>query len=340
MRVISGAFRGLKLNTFKGDAIRPTADRIKESLFNILSTRIAGARVLDLFAGSGSLGIECLSRGAAHVDFNDASPQSVRLLRSNLSKLKGELSFSVTAGDYSSLLMRACTPYDVIFIDPPYARQGGAADDSFALAARPRRRRRIRARQGVFGGYPRACGVRRAQVRHNLSYILCKRGGYMKKCIFAGTFDPPTVGHEDVVLKCAKLFDEVVVAVLTNPQKQWLFTRAQRVALLKKLFERQKNVRVRTFDGAAVDLLREEDTVFYVRGVRDTIDFEYENRNNYASKRLMPELITLYIPCEQSHLHVSSTLVKNSIKFKKEYADLIPASILQDVSALLEERNV
>ena len=162
----------------------------------------------------------------------------------------------------------------------------------------------------------------------------------MKKCIFAGTFDPPTVGHEDVVLKCAKLFDEVVVAVLTNPQKQWLFTRAQRVALLKKLFERQKNVRVRTFDGAAVDLLREEDTVFYVRGVRDTIDFEYENRNNYASKRLMPELITLYIPCEQSHLHVSSTLVKNSIKFKKDYADLIPASILQDVSALLEERNV
>ena len=110
--------------------------------------------------------------------------------------------------------------------------------------------------------------------------------------------------------------------------------------LLKKLFERQKNVRVRTFDGTAVDLLREEDTVFYVRGVRDTIDFEYENRNNYASKRLMPELITLYIPCEQSHLHVSSTLVKNSIKFKKEYADLIPASILQDVSALLEERNV
>ena len=162
----------------------------------------------------------------------------------------------------------------------------------------------------------------------------------MKKCIFAGTFDPRTVGHEDVVLKCAKLFEEVVVAVLTNPQKQWLFTRAQRVALLKKLFECQKNVRVRTFDGAAVDLLREEDTVFYVRGVRDTIDFEYENRNNYAPKRLMPELITLYIPCEQSHLHVSSTLVKNSIKFKKGYADLIPGSILQAVSALLEERNV
>ena len=94
------------------------------------------------------------------------------------------------------------------------------------------------------------------------------------------------------------------------------------------------------FEGAAVDLLKRENTVFYVRGVRDTIDFEYENRNNYASKRLMPELITLYIPCEQSHLHVSSTLVKNSIKFKKDYADLIPASILQDVSALLEERNV
>ena len=85
------------------------------------------AQNYDITLHSGSLGIECLSRGAAHVDFNDASPQSVRLLRSNLSKLKGELSFSVTAGDYSSLLMRACMPYDVIFIDPPYASESGRA---------------------------------------------------------------------------------------------------------------------------------------------------------------------------------------------------------------------
>ena len=71
MRIISGKHRGLKLSEFAGGEIRPTADRVKESLFNIIAPDIAGAYVLDLFAGSGSLGIECLSRGAEHVIFND-----------------------------------------------------------------------------------------------------------------------------------------------------------------------------------------------------------------------------------------------------------------------------
>ena len=162
----------------------------------------------------------------------------------------------------------------------------------------------------------------------------------MKKCVFAGTFDPPTVGHEDVINKCLKIFDEVVVAVLINPQKQCLFTSEQRVKLLAGLCEGEPRVRVRSFEGAAVDLLKEENTPFYVRGVRDAIDFEYENRNHYASKRLMPELISIYLPCEQSHIHVSSTLVKNSIQFKKNYSDLIPARIYGEVESMLEEKYV
>ena len=162
----------------------------------------------------------------------------------------------------------------------------------------------------------------------------------MKKCVFAGTFDQPTVGHEDVVKKCLRLFDEVVVAILVNPQKIALFTVEERLILLNKLFAGEPRVRVRTFGGAAVDLLKEEDTPFYVRGVRDAIDFEYENRNHYASKRLMDDIITIYLPCEQSHQYVSSTLVRNSIKFKKNYADLIPAAICADVSAMLEDKDV
>ncbi len=162
----------------------------------------------------------------------------------------------------------------------------------------------------------------------------------MKKCVFAGTFDPPTVGHEDVVKKSLEIFDEVVVAILINPQKSALFTVEERLKLLNKLFSPFPRVKVRTFQGAAVDLLREEGTPFYVRGVRDGIDFEYENRNHYASKRLMPELISIYLPCEQEHLHVSSTLVRNSVKFSKTYADLVPSSIYGDISAMLEDKNV
>ena len=105
----------------------------------------------------------------------------------------------------------------------------------------------------------------------------------MKKCVFAGTFDPPTVGHEDVIKKCLDIFDEVVVAILINPQKHSMFSLEQRTYLLGKLFAGQPRIKVRTFSGAAVDLLREEGTPFYVRGVRDAIDFEYENRNHYGS---------------------------------------------------------
>ena len=162
----------------------------------------------------------------------------------------------------------------------------------------------------------------------------------MKKCVFAGTFDPPTKGHEDVVKKCLRIFDEVVVAILINPQKHSLFTLEERLALLKKLFADCKNVSIRTFSGAAADLLAEENTPFYVRGVRDAIDFEYENRNHYASKRLMPSLISIYIPCEQEHMYISSTLVRNSVKFKKDFADLIPPAIYADVSAMLEAKDV
>ena len=84
------------LARFNGGEIRPTADRVKESLFNILSRRIAGARVLDLFCGSGNLGIECISRGAEFVHFNDISKDSVAVLKKNLSRLE-EKNYSVTA---------------------------------------------------------------------------------------------------------------------------------------------------------------------------------------------------------------------------------------------------
>ena len=125
MRVISGRYRGLKLNEFEGSDIRPTADRVKESLFNILFSRIAGAEVCDLFCGSGSLGIECLSRGAARADFNDLSPRSIKVLKGNLARLKGQNNYTVTCGDYSAFLRSARVPYDIIFIDPPYADDCG-----------------------------------------------------------------------------------------------------------------------------------------------------------------------------------------------------------------------
>lgn len=123
MRIISGKYRGMVLAEFKGRDIRPTADRVKESLFNILAGDIAGARVLDLFCGSGNLGIECLSRGADFVQFNDISKESIAVLKKNLARVEGE--YTVTNLDFRTCLS-ARKKFDIIFIDPPYAEEFGS----------------------------------------------------------------------------------------------------------------------------------------------------------------------------------------------------------------------
>lgn len=137
----------------------------------------------------------------------------------------------------------------------------------------------------------------------------------IKKCIFAGTFDPPTLGHKAVIEDCLKIFDEVVVAVLTNPQKQPKFTLEQRQEMLRLTVD-NKRMRIRDFAGTATSLLEEEQTPFYVRGIRNGVDLDYENANFYASKKLDKNFTAIYIPCPQELLHVSSSMVKNSLQFQ------------------------
>lgn len=118
MRVIAGKHRGRVLASFTGEDVRPTADRVKESVFQILAPRLVGARVLDLFCGSGALGIESLSRGAREAVFNDASKESLALLEKNL-KRTGERG-TVTNYDFRTCLMKSEGKFDLIFSDPPY----------------------------------------------------------------------------------------------------------------------------------------------------------------------------------------------------------------------------
>ena len=154
----------------------------------------------------------------------------------------------------------------------------------------------------------------------------------MKKCVFAGTFDPFTVGHEDTVKKCLALFDEVVVAVAENKNKSCYFSYAERVDMIAAVYKDEPRVRVRVWNGAIVDLLKEENTPFYVRGVRNCLDFDYETADFYASRKLDSEMITLYLPAEQEHLHVSSTLVKNSIAFEKPYREYLPKAVFDYIT--------
>ena len=121
MRVITGTARGRKLRELPGMETRPTTDKVKESIFNIIQFDIEGRRVLDLFAGTGQLGIECLSRGAASAVFVDRRADAVKLIRENLRLTELEDRARVVAGDSMEYLKSIREPFDIIFLDPPYA---------------------------------------------------------------------------------------------------------------------------------------------------------------------------------------------------------------------------
>ena len=121
MRIISGSARGTNLYTLEGNDTRPTLDRVKESLFNILNKKIVDAYVLDLFSGSGAIGLECASRGAKKVVLCDNSKQAINIIKKNVDKTKLNNSIELIKGESISLLDNfEKERFDIIFIDPPY----------------------------------------------------------------------------------------------------------------------------------------------------------------------------------------------------------------------------
>lgn len=124
MRIISGKYKGHQLVDFNADHIRPTTDRVKESMFNILMGNIEGARILDLFSGTGNLGLEALSRGAAEVVFVELNKRSIDILKKNIAKLKISETHQIINKDVLAFLKSYTGPaFDVIFADPPFTEK-------------------------------------------------------------------------------------------------------------------------------------------------------------------------------------------------------------------------
>jgi 16S rRNA (guanine(966)-N(2))-methyltransferase RsmD len=126
MRIIAGSLRSRTLEAPPGFATRPTSDRLRETLFNVLAPRIQGAAFLDLYAGSGAVGIEALSRGAARVEFVEQAPKALKALRGNLERLGLSAGFRIHASAVGSFLRRSADAglkverYEVVFLDPPW----------------------------------------------------------------------------------------------------------------------------------------------------------------------------------------------------------------------------
>jgi len=125
MRIISGAFRGRLLRAPKGNRIRPTIDKVRESIFNIIAAEVAGAKVLDLFAGTGAMGLEALSREAKFCCFVDQGEEAVRLIRENIQLCGAQDRSRIIQGSAASAIRRLGSEnelFDLIFMDPPYGK--------------------------------------------------------------------------------------------------------------------------------------------------------------------------------------------------------------------------
>lgn len=125
MRIIAGRFKGCTLYTLEGNNTRPTLDRVKESVFNILGNSFFDADVLDLFAGSGALGLEAISRGAKFCDFVDISRDAVNIIKKNIDKCRANDFSMVYQLEYKDAIRKLGKKYDFVFLDPPYGKDMG-----------------------------------------------------------------------------------------------------------------------------------------------------------------------------------------------------------------------
>ena len=172
MRIIAGRYRSRTLEAPAGVATRPTSDRLRETLFNVLAPRIEGANFLDLYAGSGAVGGEAVSRGAAHVEFVERAEPALRVLRANLARLRITAGFRIHGAGVGAVLRKmkpatsnAETAFDLVFLDPPYdalreyaatlGLLGGAAKgllaDGAVVVAEHRRKEKLEERYGELG---------------------------------------------------------------------------------------------------------------------------------------------------------------------------------------------
>lgn len=158
-------------------------------------------------------------------------------------------------------------------------------------------------------------------------------------CVYAGSFDPVTVGHEDIIRRAAKLCDKLYVTVMHNPNKTGCFAVAQRLELLTRVAADIPNVEIDSWSGLMVDYVRKKGAQFVIRGIRGVADLESESNLAQINARLLPGLETVFLMTKPEHACVSSSAVREAALFGGDFSSFVPASIYADVKAHFNTNN-
>jgi pantetheine-phosphate adenylyltransferase/16S rRNA (guanine(966)-N(2))-methyltransferase RsmD len=334
VRIIAGTARGTRLASVPR-GVRPTSDRVRESVFNSLGQFFEG-NVLDLYAGTGALGIEALSRGSERAVFVEKDHRALGAIRENLWRAKAADRAEIVAGDVGRVLDRMLTDgrqFNLIFADPPYriaaTEVEGVMSRLGALLA-PGGRVVIESGEAPAAGTIGKKGVTR---RYGGTYvtILERSEITMIVAVCPGSFDPITTGHLDIIRRASKVFDHVVVAVGANLRKKSRLPAVERARLIEKVTSEMENVSVEVMDGLLVNYAREQGAQVIVKGLRAVSDFESEFEQAQLNRTMYPELETVFIMASAEHSFLSSSAVREIASLGGDVHGLVPDAILETV---------
>ncbi len=351
MRVIAGEAKGRRLRTVRGRTVRPTADKVKGALFSILGSRhpIDGTILLDLFAGSGALGIEALSRGAAHVTFVEHNEAAARILRENIEACGFSNRARVIVRSVETALRHLTNRrirFDGIFLDPPYGT--GALDQTLnRIGSLPLLKPGGWAIVEHHAGNAPQKSFGELELTHTRHYgkttLALFTLGMMAeaqdssrrlRAVYAGSFDPITNGHIDVIRRAVQVFDQLIVAVagVTSDAKKdrAFFTGDERVEMIREaLVEHGDRVTVDNFGGLLVDYCDKVGATVIIRGLRAISDFEYEFQMAMMNRHLKPHINTIFMATGETHSYTSSRLVKEVAALGGDVRGLVPEGVLR-----------
>lgn len=153
----------------------------------------------------------------------------------------------------------------------------------------------------------------------------------MKTAVYPGSFDPITLGHLNIIKRAARIFDKVFVCVMVNSDKNPLFTRDERVELIRRTLKNFPNVEVETADGLLVQYCRERGATVIVKGLRAVSDFDWEFQMALANRKIDPAIDTLFLTSSEKYTFLSSTVVKEMAKYSADLREFVPREIIEDI---------